>query len=150
MGTASALNSARRLARGNRASATCLQVVAGGGLERVEAGPGEPADETLVDVDGLGDVRGLVARRVADVLARDAVVAHDRYGGVAAFVGVPVADAGLAGGGLERVEAGPGEPADETLVDVGEPGMGEVVAQVVEVGPGVVGADGLADGLGEG
>ena len=82
MGTASALNSARRLARGNRASATCLQVVAGGGLERVEAGPGEPADETLVDV--------------------------------------------------------------------GEPGMGEVVAQVVEVGPGVVGADGLADGLGEG
>ena len=51
-----------------------------------------------VPIDGLGDVRGLVAHRVADVLARDAVIAHDRYGGVAAFVGVPVADAGLAGG----------------------------------------------------
>ena len=31
------------------------------------------------------------------------------------------------GGGVEGVEAGPGEPADESFVDVGEPGVGEVV-----------------------
>jgi hypothetical protein len=36
----------------------------------------------------------------------------------------------------ERVEAGPGEAADEGLVDVGEPGVGQVAAQVVQVGPG--------------
>jgi hypothetical protein len=34
------------------------------------------------------------------------------------------------------------DPADESFVYVGEPGMGEVVAQVVEVGPDPVGADG--------
>lgn len=54
------------------------------------------------------------------------------------------------GGGLEGVEAGPGEAADEALVDVGEAGVGQVVAQVVEVGPGLVGADGLAGCLGVG
>ena len=54
------------------------------------------------------------------------------------------------GGGLEGVEAGPGEAADEAFVDVGEPGVGEVVAQVVKVGPGPVGADGLAGRLGVG
>src|SRR6202042_82828 len=53
-------------------------------------------------------------------------------------------------GGLEGVEAGPGEAADEAFVDVGEAGVGEVVAQVVEVGPGPVGADGLAGRLGVG
>ena len=42
------------------------------------------------------------------------------------------------GGGLEGVEAGPGEAADEPFVDVGEPGVGEVVAQVVKVRPGPV------------
>src|ERR1700727_1853039 len=56
----------------------------------------------------------------------------------------------VAGGGLEDVEAGPGESADEVFVDVGEAGVGEVVAQVVEVGPGLVGADGLPGGGGEG
>src|SRR5450755_695009 len=50
-----------------------------------------------VPVDGLGNVGGLVAHRVADVLNRDTVVTHDRYGRVAAFVGVPVTDAGPAG-----------------------------------------------------
>jgi hypothetical protein len=54
------------------------------------------------------------------------------------------------GGGLEGVEPGPGEAADEVFVDVGEPGVGEVVAQVVEVGPGAVGADRLAGRLGVG
>ncbi len=48
-------------------------------------------------VDGLGYVRGLVAYRVADVLDRDAVAAHDRDRGVPTLVGVPVADAGLPG-----------------------------------------------------
>ena len=48
------------------------------------------------------------------------------------------------GGGVEGVEACPGEPADETFVDVGEPGVGEVVAQVIKVGPGPVRADRLA------
>jgi hypothetical protein len=51
---------------------------------------------------------------------------------------------------LEGVESGPGEAADEAFVDVGKAGVGEVVAQVVEVGPGPVGADGLAGGLGVG
>jgi hypothetical protein len=50
-----------------------------------------------VAVDGLRDVGGLVAYCVADVLDRDAVVAHDRDGGVPSFVGVPVADAGPLG-----------------------------------------------------
>jgi len=49
----------------------------------------------------------------------------------------------VVGGGLEGVEAGPGEAADESFVDIGESGVGEVVAQVVEVGPDSVGADGL-------
>jgi hypothetical protein len=53
-------------------------------------------------------------------------------------------------GCLERVEAGPGEPADESFVNVRESRMGQVVAQVVEVGPGPVGADGLTGGLGIG
>jgi hypothetical protein len=54
------------------------------------------------------------------------------------------------GGGLEGVEAGPGEAADEPFVDVGEPGVGEVVAQVVEVGPDPIGADRLPDRVGVG
>src|ERR1039457_5236724 len=45
-----------------------------------------------VPVDGLGDVGGLVPNGVGDVLDRDAVVAHGRHGGVAAFVRVPVPD----------------------------------------------------------
>jgi hypothetical protein len=47
------------------------------------------------------------------------------------------------GGCADGAEAGPGEPADEPFVDVGEPGVGEVVAQVVEAGPDPVGAYGL-------
>ena len=47
------------------------------------------------------------------------------------------------GGGLKRVEAGPGEPADKPFVDIGEAGVGEVVAEVVEVGPRPVSAYGL-------
>src|SRR5258706_13455423 len=52
----------------------------------------------------------------------------------------------------ERADAGPGEAADECVVDVGEPGVREVVAQVGEVGPGPVGADGLSGrrGVGKG
>jgi hypothetical protein len=42
---------------------------------------------------------------------------------------------------LKRVETRPGEPADKPFVDIGEAGMGEVVAEVVEVGPGPVTAD---------
>jgi hypothetical protein len=51
--------------------------------------------DDYVPVDGLGDMGGLVAYRVADLLDRDAVAAHDRDCGVAAFMGVPVADARL-------------------------------------------------------
>ena len=40
-----------------------------------------------VSVDGLGNVGGLVANRVADVLNRYAVAAHDRNGRVSALVG---------------------------------------------------------------
>ena len=46
-----------------------------------------------VAVDGLRDMGRLVSYRVADVLDRDAVVAHDRDGGVTSLVGVPVTDA---------------------------------------------------------
>jgi hypothetical protein len=46
-----------------------------------------------VAVDDLGHVGGFVADSVADALKRDAVAAHDRDRGVAAFVGVPVPDA---------------------------------------------------------
>ena len=34
----------------------------------------------------------------------------------------------------ERAGAGPGEAADECFVDVGEPGVREVIPQVVEIG----------------
>jgi hypothetical protein len=34
------------------------------------------------------------------------------------------------GGGGEGVEASPGEPANESFVDIGQAGVGEVVAQV--------------------
>src|SRR3984885_3253559 len=61
---------------------------------RGAAADGGPDD---VPVDGLGDVGRLVADSVADVLDRDAVAAHDRDGGVAALVGVPVANARLLG-----------------------------------------------------
>lgn len=47
--------------------------------------------------DGLGDVGGLVAHGVGKLLGRDPVAAHDGHGRVAAFVGVPVADADPAG-----------------------------------------------------
>jgi hypothetical protein len=40
----------------------------------------------------------------------------------------------------QRIQAGPGEPPNEALVDVGEPGVGEMVAQVIQVRPGTVGA----------
>src|SRR5579859_6518794 len=49
--------------------------------------------DDYVAVDGLGHVGGLVTDGVADLLERDAVGAHDRYRGVPAFVGMPVADA---------------------------------------------------------
>ncbi len=54
-----------------------------------------PADrgDDHVSVDSYGDVGGLVAYGVADVLDRYAVAGHDRDGGVAALVGVPVTDA---------------------------------------------------------
>ena len=45
----------------------------------------------------------------------------------------------------ERVGARPGGAANERYVDVGEPGVREVVAEVVEVGPGPVDAHGLSD-----
>ena len=71
----------------------------------------------------------------------------------------PAGDAGagrVAGPGLaaaqmildglpERVGARPGGAANERYVDVGEPGVREVVAEVVEVGPGPVDAHGLSD-----
>lgn len=53
-------------------------------------------------------------------------------------------------GGLQGVEACPGEALDEGFVDVGQAGVGEVVAQVIQVGPGAVGAYQLAGGLGVG
>lgn len=54
----------------------------------------------------------------------------------------------LLGGGLQGVEACPGEALDEGFVDVGQAGVGQVVAQVIQVGPGAVGAHRLAGGLG--
>src|SRR5258706_48582 len=53
---------------------------------------------------------------------------------------------------LERAGAGPGEAADECFVDVGEPGVREAVAQVVQVGPDRFGAHGLPGrrGVGQG
>jgi hypothetical protein len=59
-----------------------------------------------VAVDGLGDVSGLVADRVGDVLNGDAIVAHDRDRRVAALVGVPVTDAGALGHLAEPVVEG--------------------------------------------
>src|SRR5271165_2618760 len=47
------------------------------------------------------------------------------------------------GGGLKRVQTGPGEPADKPFINIGKAGVGEVVAEVVEVGPGPVSADSL-------
>lgn len=44
----------------------------------------------------------------------------------------------------ERVEARPGEAADKSFVYVWQAGVGEMVAQVVQVGSGPVGAHGLA------
>ena len=46
----------------------------------------------------------------------------------------------------ERAEAGPGELPDESLVEVREPGVGEVVAQVVKIRPGSVSTYGLPGG----
>jgi hypothetical protein len=65
------------------------------GVEDAVHDHGAAADrgDDHVAVDGLGDVGGLVAYGVADVLDRDAIVAHDRDGGVAALMGVPMADA---------------------------------------------------------
>lgn len=43
-----------------------------------------------VPVDGLGDMGGLVANGVADLLERQSVATHDRDGRVPTLVGVPV------------------------------------------------------------
>jgi hypothetical protein len=51
-----------------------------------------------VSVDGLGDVGGLVAHGVADVLQRHAVAAHDRHGGVASLMGMPAMTPGEVAG----------------------------------------------------
>src|SRR5215471_16182232 len=58
-----------------------------------------PADlgHDHVAVDSFGDVGGLVAHRVADLLDRHTVAAHDRHGRVAALVGMPAADACFSG-----------------------------------------------------
>lgn len=45
-----------------------------------------------VAVDGLGDVGGFTAHGVAEVLDLDTFAAHNGDGGVAVFVGAPVAD----------------------------------------------------------
>jgi hypothetical protein len=47
-----------------------------------------------VPVDGLGDVGGLVAQGVGDVLYRHAAAAHDGHARVASLVGVPASRAG--------------------------------------------------------
>jgi len=66
-------------------------------LDRLEeaGGPADPLPSAdgweLVPVDGLGDVGGLAAHSVADVLDRDAVAAHDRHGGMPPLVRMPVA-----------------------------------------------------------
>src|ERR1700722_881577 len=62
-----------------------------------DAGSAPDRGDDHMAVDGLGDVRGLVADRVADVLDRDAVVAHDGHGCVTALVSMPVTDARAAG-----------------------------------------------------
>ena len=54
------------------------------------------------------------------------------------------------GDGLEGVEPGSGKAADEAFVDVGGPGVGQMVAQVVEISPDSVGADCLTGRLGVG
>ena len=55
--------------------------------------PAPGGGDDHVPVDSLGDVGGLVAYGVADVLDRDAVVAHDRDHSVTSLVGVLVMDA---------------------------------------------------------
>ncbi len=50
-----------------------------------------------VPVDGLGDVDGLVAHGVADLLEGHAVTVHDRHRRMPSFMSVPVADAGPLG-----------------------------------------------------
>src|SRR5450759_2991609 len=72
--------------------------------------PAADGGDDDVPVDGLGDVRGLVAHRVADVLDRDTVDAHDRHGGVTTLVSMPVTDAGLTGD--------PAEPPVERVAGV--------------------------------
>src|ERR1700749_1850810 len=46
------------------------------------ARPAADGGDDHMPVDGLGDVRGLVAHGVADLLQRHAVTAHDRHGRV--------------------------------------------------------------------
>jgi hypothetical protein len=50
-----------------------------------------------VTVPGLGDVRGLVAQGVSDLLDGHAVAAHGGHSRMASLVGVPVADTGPSG-----------------------------------------------------
>ena len=50
----------------------------------------------------------------------------------------------------EGVQACPGEALNESLVDVRQTRVSEVITQVVQVGPGTVGTHQLADGLGVG
>ena len=80
-----------------------------------------------------------MAYRVADVLDRYAVAAHDRHGGMAAFVGVPVADAGLAGHLGEAPVEGVGRVHGAVLVVedevVGVPGFAGRSALGVLPGP---------------
>src|ERR1051326_5505076 len=78
---------------------------------------------------------------------------NDLVGCAAPWPGVPARlwhGEQAADGFQERPSSCPGEPHDEGLVDVGEPGMCQVVAQVVQVRPGPVGPNWLASGCGIG
>lgn len=80
----------------------------------------------------------------------DLVLGWRRIGGLAGLRPPPLWPFAqeLVGGVLEGAQACPGEALDKRFVDIGQAGVGEVVAQVVQVGPGAVGADGLAGGMG--
>lgn len=43
------------------------------------------------------------------------------------------------GGLAQLAEAGPGEPHDQSFIDVGQPGMGQMVPKVIQVSPDAIG-----------
>jgi hypothetical protein len=87
-----------------------------------------------VPVDSLGDVGGLVAHGVADLLDWHPIGAHDRHCRVSALVGVPVSDARL-----------PGHLGEAPVERVGRVGVAVLLAEdKVIVAPGFAGFSALS------